>query len=119
VQPTESRKVDESPGRIGSPLSPLYRSEATEPFGESDLYDVADGARERNRRRRITGALFYESGKLFQWLEGPRKTVNELFEKIGRDPRHFDVRERDRWQGAQSAMPGRVQWDVVRSRVVF
>ncbi len=69
----------------------LYRSEATVPFGESELYDLADGARVRNRRKRVTGALFYEGGKFFQWLEGPRGTVNDLFDRIGRDPRHSDV----------------------------
>ncbi len=72
-------------------VSMLYRSEATEPFAEMELYDLADSARERNHRRQVTGALYYEQGKFFQWLEGPRDTVSTLFEKIGRDPRHENV----------------------------
>lgn len=72
-------------------VSMLYRSRATVSFGETDLYDLVDGARDRNRHRQVTSALFFERGKFFQWLEGPRTAVDRLFDKIGGDPRHTDV----------------------------
>ncbi len=69
----------------------LYRSKATVPFGAPELFDLVKGARRRNRLRRVTGALFYEEGHFFQWIEGPEEAVAPLFTTIGRDSRHSDL----------------------------
>lgn len=72
-------------------LTMLYRSRATVPFGATELFDLVKGARRRNRLRSVTGALFFEDGQFYQWIEGPEQAVSPLFTTIGRDPRHSDI----------------------------
>jgi len=79
------------PDQSGSLVSMLYRSRATVPFDDQALADLVDGARERNRIRRITGALFFDNGRFLQWIEGPASSVSRLFSRIGSDARHEEV----------------------------
>ena len=55
----------------GSPwLSTLtYRSKATGPMSELELYRLARAAQIRNRAEGITGLVIYDQGNFFQWLE--------------------------------------------------
>lgn len=39
----------------------------------------------------VTGVLCYSEGIFLQVLEGGRSAVNELYNRIARDPRHTDV----------------------------
>ncbi len=48
-------------------------------------------ARTRNHARDVTGALYFESGRFMQWLEGPASTITRLFGQIGHDRRHTDI----------------------------
>lgn len=72
-------------------VSLLYRSRATARFDPADLEGLVRGARARNEKRGVTGALYYEDGFFFQWIEGPAPIVSRLFGIIGRDRRHTDV----------------------------
>lgn len=72
-------------------VSMLYSSKATVPFGQTELADLVSSAIERNRRRRVTGALFHADGDFLQWIEGPAESVNRLFDRISRDPRHSNI----------------------------
>lgn len=81
----------ESGADAGKLVSMLYRSKATVPFRGADLADLATGAAERNRVRKVTGALFHDDGRFLQWIEGPRESVRELFTEICRDSRHTDI----------------------------
>lgn len=81
----------ESGADAGKLVSMLYRSKATMPFPEAELADLASGAAERNRLRKVTGALFHDDGRFLQWIEGPRESIRELFTEICRDPRHTDI----------------------------
>nr|WP_201471063.1 BLUF domain-containing protein [Microbacterium hydrocarbonoxydans] len=75
------------------PLASLvYCSTATQPFGVDELDDLLAVSRARNSDRDITGMLLYRGGEFVQILEGPRTRVEQLMEKIGRDPRHRDLR---------------------------
>ncbi len=81
----------ESGADAGKLVSMLYRSRAIVPFADPDLTDLASGAAERNRVRKVTGALFHDDGRFLQWIEGPRDSIRELFSEICRDPRHTDI----------------------------
>ena len=48
-------------------------------------------ARSNNSRKEVTGALLYSSGYFAQVLEGPRASIETVFERIQRDQRHKDV----------------------------
>lgn len=73
-------------------VSLVYCSSATHPFGEHDLAELLATSRARNSALDITGMLLYRGGEFVQILEGARSDVEALMEKIGRDPRHRDVR---------------------------
>jgi hypothetical protein len=78
-------------GRHANLVSLLYQSRATVDFDHALLDSLVTGARARNHERDVTGALYFETGRFMQWLEGPAPTVSRLFGKIGQDRRHTDV----------------------------
>ncbi len=55
------------------------------------LASILESARKNNARLGVTGILLYDAGSFIQVLEGDGPVVRELFEKIGRDPRHDRV----------------------------
>lgn len=72
-----------------------YASTATRPFTEPELLDLLAQSREANTRLDLTGMLLYAPGSpgpgtFVQVLEGPRASVQALYVKIIRDPRHRD-----------------------------
>lgn len=55
------------------------------------ILQILETARDNNRRRNVTGALLYNSGYFAQVLEGPKASIEHVFERIQRDARHGDV----------------------------
>ena len=65
-----------------------YISKATHDMGLSSLVHLFDVARRWNLDHELTGALFFENGHFAQILEGKRKDVLFIWEKIQKDYRH-------------------------------
>ena len=57
-------------------------------MGESVLHDILQVSRVNNEQLGVTGMLLYQNGSFFQVLEGEKKTVETLYEKIVLDSRH-------------------------------
>lgn len=57
----------------------------------SDLIEIIDVSITRNAQNQITGILFFDYGYFGQIIEGPRAVVEETWNRIKADPRHFDV----------------------------
>ncbi len=53
--------------------------------------DIVSRARKANEGEGITGLLVFDGMQFCQHIEGPRKAVLALTERIHRDPRHVDV----------------------------
>ena len=72
----------------------IYVSRRTLPGtkGATDVEDILQVARERNKVLRVTGALFSASNTFAQFIEGSVSSIYQLMESIKRDPRHRDVR---------------------------
>ncbi|WP_231879375.1 EAL domain-containing protein [Methylomonas koyamae] len=68
----------------------IYVSRAVRPFSDSQLDALLERTRAANNARSITGCLLYMDGCFMQILEGRRKTVLQLVERIKLDPRHRD-----------------------------
>ncbi|OAI02322.1 diguanylate cyclase [Methylomonas methanica] len=68
----------------------IYVSKATQCFTDIQLNTLLEKTRTDNNARGITGCLLYMDGCFMQILEGSRRTVLGLVEKIKRDPRHRD-----------------------------
>ena len=65
-----------------------YISKATHDMGLSSLVHLFDVAQRWNLDHELTGALFYENGHFAQIIEGKRKYVLFIWEKIQKDYRH-------------------------------
>ena len=61
------------------------------PEQKIEIGQILQTARANNSRKQVTGALLYSEGYFAQVLEGPRGSVEEIFEKIQRDCRHGEV----------------------------
>lgn len=59
---------------------------------QGDLVDILHATQFYNAKHQIHGVLFYGNGYFFQCLEGQRKQVLKLYDKISNDPRHRDIR---------------------------
>jgi hypothetical protein len=84
---------DEPGAALPSLYNLVYCSRATALADDPALDRVIATARRHNSVHGITGLLVYGNGIFFQWLEGPRQTVQPLMERIRADPRHEDVVE--------------------------
>ena len=77
----------------------LYVSSATELLSRAELDEILAISRKNNAALSVSGILLYKGGNLMQLLEGEEKAVVDLYDKIGRDPRHHDLTVV--WDGAE------------------
>lgn len=68
-----------------------YRSKAAFYIGEADVKSIEKFSDENNRDNRVTGCLIHYEDNFFQLLEGPKRQVLHIYEKIKNDPRHSEV----------------------------
>jgi hypothetical protein len=54
--------------------------------------DILTSSFKYNQDKQISGALIYGLGFFIQCLEGDEDTVHALYQKIGQDTRHYDVK---------------------------
>jgi blue light- and temperature-responsive anti-repressor len=73
----------------------VYTSKNQMPGSEAGMAEavaqILKTARRNNVRADVTGALMFNGGAFAQVLEGPRRGVEQIFERIQRDMRHGDV----------------------------
>ncbi len=68
-----------------------YESTAVKTLTSAEMESLLDKARTHNKSKNITGCLIYYKGKFVQLLEGDKKKVQELYDRIVEDPRHKKV----------------------------
>ena len=83
-----------------------YVSKATQDMGLSSLVRLFDVAHKWNQGQELTGVLFYEGGYFAQILEGRRKDVLFIWEKIQKDYRHKVLHRIDLDEIDQRLFPG-------------
>jgi len=69
----------------------VYCSTATAGIGSVAVADIIAYARRNNPAHGITGLLVFGGGIFFQWLEGPRDNVRQLYANLCKDPRHESI----------------------------
>lgn len=89
----DAASADEPGFRPDSPLlhNLVYCSRAAPGVDEAAVDAIIATARRWNPAYGVTGMLVFGSGIFFQWLEGPRASVQGLMAKIRNDPRHLQV----------------------------
>lgn len=73
-------------------FSMTYASVAAVPFDDDALATLLESSRVANVATDLSGLLLYRDGRFLQVLEGPEDAVRDAIDRIGRDPRHRDVR---------------------------
>lgn len=69
----------------------IYISRLTDSLSIAEIERIGIISRENNKVVNITGLLVYFEKLFFQIIEGNEEKVDQLFVKIGRDPRHEDI----------------------------
>ena len=75
-----------------------YTSLARLDLQTTDLEDIHRTAREQNALDGITGLLVFNGTHVLQIIEGSEFAIEELVERLRRDPRHtgFEIRDRQK-----------------------
>ena len=68
-----------------------YVSKLNAILDEDDIIEIGRISSENNRKRDVTGVLISVRDYFFQVLEGEEAIVDQLVEKISRDPRHNEI----------------------------
>ncbi len=71
----------------------IYASQSVHPMSDQELLGLLQKARERNRRRNITGMLVYRDSIFLQALEGEEENVEATWAGIQADKRHHNIVE--------------------------
>jgi len=69
----------------------IYASSATRKMHDQDLLDILSKSHQNNRGLDITGMLLYRGGNFLQVLEGEEAVLDERYQVILKDPRHYQV----------------------------
>ena len=69
----------------------IYISSAVKLMAEADLVAILNTSRDNNQSKNITGMLIYSDGTYIQVLEGEEQDVEEVYQKIIKDPRHKSI----------------------------
>lgn len=68
-----------------------YVSTAKKELSTKEVDEILTSAEEYNTKNGFTGLLLYSEGNFFQVLEGEKEQVENLFETIKKDSRHFNL----------------------------
>ncbi|MCG9791900.1 BLUF domain-containing protein [Flavobacterium algicola] len=68
-----------------------YRSISREGLELKDLNDILDEAIAFNASKNISGCLIYHNDNFVQILEGEKKDVLDVYERVKKDKRHHSV----------------------------
>lgn len=69
----------------------IYASRLREPLAKTDVQQILATSLRRNNALSVTGYLCMSSSHALQCLEGPRDSVNAVYNIVVADKRHHDV----------------------------
>ena len=91
-----------------------YTSLARLDLEASDLVAIHRGARELNALDGITGLLIFNGTHFLQIIEGAPEAIDDLVERLRRDPRHSGLEVRDERDVGERSFP---DWSMELVRV--
>ena len=69
----------------------IYTSKPSRQLDEQMMVKILKEAQAYNQESGISGFLLFGEDKLIQLIEGDENNVKELYQKIKKDKRHFDI----------------------------
>lgn len=91
-----------------------YTSRARLDLGDTDLSDILQAARHLNALDGVTGLLLFDGSRFLQIIEGAEEAIDNLVERLRRDPRHSALEVRDERFVDQRSFP---DWSMELLRV--
>lgn len=70
----------------------VYYSKAVQLMQKKELLDILVAARAFNHIKQVTGILLYKDQSFMQLLEGNESAVQQIYQKIRNDKRHFNLK---------------------------
>jgi hypothetical protein len=95
-----------------------YTSLAALDLSDEQLRGIQEAAHTLNGIDGISGLLLFNGTHFLQWIEGPPDSIDELVERLRRDPRHSGFEIRDE-RTAEERMFGDWSMRLVRVRSSF
>ena len=71
----------------------IYRSHICDNVSFKSIEAMVARANERNGQADVTGILLFNGTHFFQLIEGPEEKVQDIYQHICRDPRHYNLVE--------------------------
>ena len=71
----------------------IYVSKAADNVGHEDILNILTQSWKFNHNSYISGMLVYDNGHFIQLIQGPINTIDKLFARISKDPRHHDIKK--------------------------
>ncbi len=69
----------------------IYSSTTVQPMTPENISALLLKSKTYNQANAITGCLLYYGDEFIQLIEGDQKTVQDLYQRIIKDPRHTDI----------------------------
>ncbi len=69
----------------------LYSSKHSFDLSKEELNGLISEARYNNNKNHVTGILLYLNNAFLQYIEGPEKNIDTLYNKILKDDRHHSL----------------------------
>lgn len=69
----------------------IYTSVQTHVLPDGDITQLVKHSRTKNAEHGLTGILLHVGNTFFQVLEGSAEAIDELYNKILKDPRHMQI----------------------------
>ncbi len=69
----------------------IYSSVPARPMNDDELKELLHVSREANLKYSVTGMLIYLPEMFMQLIEGQRAHIEQLYQNIRKDSRHFQV----------------------------
>ena len=91
-----------------------YTSLAALDLTVEQLFDIGQTARDLNGLDGITGLLLFNGTNFLQWVEGAPQAIDDLMERLRRDPRHSGVEIRETEMADERLFP---DWSMKLVRV--
>ncbi|MFC7537819.1 BLUF domain-containing protein [Sphingomonas sp. GCM10030256] len=82
-----------------------YTSWAKPGIGDGDIEAILRSARTNNPLEGLTGVLIFNGSAFFQLLEGSEQAVNDMYERLSNDSRHWNMFVREQKVIAERAFP--------------
>lgn len=71
----------------------IYRSHIIKNAPFESFTEMVEAAKAKNEQADVTGILLFNGTHFFQMIEGPEKSVLEIYQRICQDKRHYNIVE--------------------------